>query len=151
MTRAGRAERQRRIVRLLQEERFSRQEEISSALEREGYGVSQATLSRDLRELGVVRAPGPDGARYVLPEAEPAPRGRELFALEVSGVVANESVVLVKTWPGRAQGVAISLDRMDLPDLLGTVAGDDTVIAVPRSNRRTAALRRRIEEILRPA
>ena len=90
----------------------------------------------------------PEGTHYALPKDESFPQGQALLAFEVTAVHANEAAVLVKTWPGRAQGVASSLDNMDLPDLLGTVAGDDTVLVIPRSTRRVKALRKKIENNL---
>ena len=80
---------------------------------------------------------------------EPAARGLDLMALEVTAVEANESLVMVKTWPGRAQGVGQSLDNLHLKDILGTVAGDDTILVVPRSTRNVKRLRKKIEEIVR--
>jgi transcriptional regulator of arginine metabolism len=149
MTRSGRAERQRQLLHLLETERFTSQEALATALSAKGFRVSQATLSRDLREIGAVRVAGPDGPHYALPREEPAARGLDLMALEVTGVEANESIVIVKTWPGRAQGVGQSLDNLHLEDILGTVAGDDTILVVPRSTRNVKRLRRRIEDIVR--
>lgn len=148
MNRDLRTARQRQLLRLLQSGSFASQEALSEALAGKGFAVSQATLSRDLRQLGALRMAGPEGTHYALPREEPAPRGQDLLALEVTAVQANECVVLLKTWPGRAPGVASSLDHLELPELLGTVAGDDTVLVVPRSTRRVKALRRQIEQTL---
>lgn len=149
MTRSDRAERQRQLLHLLETERFTSQEGLAGELAAQGFRVSQATLSRDLREVGAVRVAGPDGPHYALPREEPASRGLDLMALEVTDVEANESLVIVKTWPGRAQGVGQSLDNLHLDDILGTVAGDDTILVVPRSARNVKRLRREIEQIVR--
>jgi len=149
MTRSDRAARQRYLHHLLESGRYPSQEALAEALAGKGFEVSQATLSRDLRELGALRVAGPDGSRYGLPKEESAPQARQMLALEVTAVEANESVLVVKTWPGRAQGVGMSLDNLDLPDILGTVAGDDTVLVVPRTTRRLKALRKEIERLLR--
>lgn len=148
MTRGLRAARHRELMQLLQEDHWSSQHELSAALAKRGFDISQATLSRDLREIGVIRVAGPEGSHYALPGEELAPSGPDLLSYEVTTVDANESTVLIKTWPGRAQGVAIALDRMDIEDILGTVAGDDTVLVVPTSIKKTAALQRHLESLL---
>ena len=105
--------RQHAIVDLVQEEALGSQQALVRALKRHGFDVTQATLSRDFKELGIVRAPTEDGYRYVrATDAEaagagPGGRWRTVAAEEVTGVEANEAVVLVRTVTGRAQGVAV--------------------------------------------
>ncbi len=148
MTRGGRAARQRTLLQLIQKETWSNQQVLSEALEKQGYPVSQATLSRDLREIGVVRVASSAGSHYSLPGDEPIPRGPDLLAFEVTEVASNETTVLIRTWPGRAQGVAMALDHMAIPEIMGTVAGDDTVLIVPTSVKKTKALQKRLEAAL---
>lgn len=142
------ADRRRWLRRILAEGDWRTQQDLARALAERGHDVSQATLSRDLRDMGVVRIAGPDGSRYALPETGTAPEGPGLLAMEVTSVEANEATVLVKTWPGRAQGVALSLEHMNIDGVLGTVAGDDTILVVPESVHRTADLAGRLETLL---
>jgi len=155
--RSGRARRQAAIRELVRSQVISTQDELVGALGERGFSVTQATLSRDLRDLHIGRVPSDEGYRYVAADGEAAdgpaaPDTRRLLAsiapLEVVGVTANEMLVVVRTLPGRAQGVAALLDRMALDEVLATIAGDDTVLVVPASVRRTDALRVRLEELL---
>jgi transcriptional regulator of arginine metabolism len=149
----GKARRQQAILDLVRERPLGRQEELAAALSRRGFTVTQSTLSRDLRELRVARVPTADGLRY-LPagEGEGAASGSSLLAgiapFEVTAVEANETAVVVRTRTGHAQGVAVYLDGLRLPDVLATVAGDDTILVLPTSTRRTRALRRQLSGLL---
>ena len=130
------------------------QADIVAALERRGFEANQSTVSRDLRAVGARREHSPDGAaRWSLPPlaeaAPPPPPARYPFAL-VLGVTWNETVVLVKTHVAAASAVANALDAAGIDGLLGTIAGDDTILAVPEHVSRTAALARRIQERVWP-
>ncbi len=118
------------------------QEELKRALARQGCSVTQATLSRDLKDLGASWVPGPGGGRYALTSSGSAPALRTLMGSGVTDIAANESLVVVRTMPGAAGTVAEFLDSQRLPDVLGTVAGDNTVLVIPASVRRTAALQK---------
>ena len=134
---------------------ISTQDELLDALAERGLSATQATLSRDLRDLHIGRVPSDDGYRYVdadESDGTTVPDTRQLLQsiapIEVVGVDANELLVVVRTLPGRAQGVAALLDRLALDEVLATIAGDDTVLVVPSSVDRTADLRSRLEELL---
>lgn len=117
------------------------QDELRVLLESQGYEVTQATLSRDLKELGVSRAHTPQGTRYVLPTSGGEERKlTTLVSYEVISIEANEMLVVIRTLPGRAAGVADIIDSQGHPEILGTVAGDNTIFVAPRSIRNTAAL-----------
>jgi transcriptional regulator of arginine metabolism len=121
------------------------QDDLVRALKQAGFPVTQATLSRDLKELRIARVNGPDGARYALsPEAEEQ-RLQPYLAVEIETIQHNESTIVIKTLPGRAQGVAEILDSFHHPDILGTLAGDNTIFVTPRSTRRIGKL---VKEIL---
>lgn len=151
---ADRARRHRAIVDIVRQQAISSQDDLLQALSRKGHEVTQGTLSRDLKELRVLRVPGPEGYRY-LPAGEEGPavssptaRGfASLTSAEVLAVEANESLVVVRTQIARAQGVAVYLDGLELPELLATIAGDDTILVVPRSTKKIRALRARLEEL----
>jgi len=116
------------------------QEELCRELGKMGFEVTQATLSRDLRDVGVVRLTMPEGARYALhPESEDR-RMAAFLGYEVEWIDANDSMIVIRTLPGRAQGVAEVLDSLHVPEILGTLAGDNTIFITPRSTRKIPQL-----------
>jgi transcriptional regulator of arginine metabolism len=143
-------ERQNVIRQLLGSHEISSQEELKGLLAARGMTVTQATLSRDLRDLGVMRAPGEEGARYMLPEmvmdeAKPSLDGLlpQLFS-RIDGV--GELLVL-HTLPSGAQPIAEALDGQAWPEIIGTLAGENTVLIICRSPEGREALTRRIVEL----
>jgi len=123
------------LTRLLAGRRYSSQEELAHALERAGVPVTQATLSRDLRSLGVIKRPGPDGrTAYELPgpATEQLDRQRQQLDLRtfVNEVRVAQNLAVVRTPPGHANAVGRAIDMENLPGIVGTVAGDDTVLVV---------------------
>lgn len=153
------AARQARIAELLESRPVASQTELGRLLAASGVAVTQATVSRDLDELGAVKTRTPDGMAYAVPE-ENAPRGgtaeavdarlgRLLEELLVSAEPTGSNVVL-RTPPGGAQLLASALDRAGLPDVAGTLAGDDTVLLVTRTTP-TPACTALAERLLRLA
>lgn len=141
----GRTARQARIVDLLAQHSVSSQAELLQLLQSSGFRSTQATLSRDLDELGAVKLRAPDGGQpvYVIPEdgtalptrrAEGLPPQRlaRLLADLLVSAEANENLVVLRTPPGASNFLASALDRAGLPEVLGTIAGDDTILVVAR-------------------
>ncbi|TMJ11130.1 MAG: arginine repressor [Bacillati bacterium ANGP1] len=132
-----RGDRERKIRGIIAERPVGTQEEMAAALRRQGLAVTQATVSRDIKRLGLVKAPSRDGrSRYVLPD-RPSPvdvlrRLRSAVAGYVLSVDSGESVVVVHTLTGCANVVAEAIDEMRWDDVVGTVAGDNTILVVPR-------------------
>jgi transcriptional regulator of arginine metabolism len=124
--------RQFTIREILSEQQIASQDELAAAMKRAGFPITQATLSRGLAEMGVARVGTADGPRYTVKGTEDH-RVRALLAYEVTAIMANESMVVVKTVPGRAQGVAELIDMLDAPEILGTIAGDNTIFVSPKS------------------
>lgn len=125
---SGKPARHHRIRELISGGRIDSQDRLQAALRHDGIEVTQATLSRDLRELGVLK--GSQG--YVLaPTAEPGPAGHDGLrrALDTFAVSIRHggTLVIIRTGPGQAGPIALELDRAALDGVLGTVAGDDTV------------------------
>lgn len=116
------------------------QEELRRELAREGCRVTQATLSRDLKDLGASWVQGPGGGRYTLTEPGAVPPLRTLLGASVTDIAANETLVLIRTLPGAAGTVAEFIDSQRFAEVLGTVAGDNTVLVIPSSVRRLAQL-----------
>ncbi len=133
------------------------QDELLAALAARGITVTQSTLSRDLKDLRVTRVPVAGRYRYLPADSSHPDSGlseavmerlRSVSALEVVSVDANETTIVIRTLPGRAQGLAHYLDGLEQEGILGTVAGDDTILVLPRSTRNTGKLRRRLTSLL---
>lgn len=146
---AGKAERQLAIAELIRIRKVRTQDEIVAALHQRGLEVTQATVSRDIRELGLARVHDPDGLRYVLTGSDdPSPVSTRLRAVmreHVRSVEFVEHIGVVHTRPSSAPLVAAVIDAAHFEEVAGTVAGDDTVLVVVRT--RPAA--RRLAERLR--
>jgi transcriptional regulator of arginine metabolism len=129
------ARRQEALAALVRNRPLASQAEVLRALGKRGFKTTQATVSRDLREMGFVKtASGPHASKYTpLPESGDArheERLRIAFRTFVTGIRGTAQLVLIKTTPGNAAGVAGLVDRLDRPEILGTVAGDDTILVV---------------------
>jgi transcriptional regulator of arginine metabolism len=140
------------LAQLLGERHFSSQEELARALARSGVTVTQATLSRDLRSLGVGKRPGADGrAVYELPSpaVETLDRQRQLLDLRafVNEVRIAQNLAVVRTPPGHANGVARAIDLADFDGVVGSVAGDDTVLVVMADLSGARRLKRHLDGI----
>jgi transcriptional regulator of arginine metabolism len=134
------------IVRALAEEDIASQSRLAEILARRGFPTTQATISRDLEELGVYRVRRPSGElAYVLPgEDPPSPPPRQALhrALteHVLEIERSGDLLVLRTPPGHAHLVASAIDRARPPEILGTVAGDDTVLVVVTEGHGPAAL-----------
>jgi transcriptional regulator of arginine metabolism len=134
--RLAKAQRQHLVAKLLAAHAVSSQEQLVALLADEGVAATQATVSRDLEELGAikVRTGGGDSVYAVpeLPRDQRAPIDvlRRAFADYVVEVACSGNLVVLRTPPGTANVVAAALDRSDRPEVLGTVAGDDTIVVV---------------------
>ena len=124
------------IKSLIAEKDISNQTKLAKELKRKKIVITQATLSRDLVELGIIRLPTEEGYRYELRTDEPRPALIGFTAEEVISIVSNESLIIIRTFPGRAQGVAFLLDSKKDEEILGTIAGDDTILVAPTSAKR---------------
>ncbi|MGP8060825.1 MAG: arginine repressor [Acidimicrobiales bacterium] len=146
-------QRQHRIAKLLETRAVSSQAQLVELLAAEGLEATQTTVSRDLEELGAlkVRLPGGEGA-YVLPElpTQQIAPGDHLrrtlgeWAVEIS---SSGNLVVIRTPPGCAHVVGSALDRSGLDGLLGTVAGDDTLLVVVAEGHQGAALAAQLSEL----
>ena len=145
------ARRQSAILDAIQRQRVRSQEQLRQRLRATGFDVTQATLSRDVRELGLVKA---DGAYQ--PAAALPPNGHSstsLFTRAVGEYLTRvdrvEQLVVLRTGPGQAQLLGVALDGARLPEVVGTIAGDDTILAITRDARRARALVKRLEGLSR--
>ena len=113
------------------------QDELRRELKKRGCDVTQATLSRDMKEIGVMWNPSAAGGRYALQPAGEIHALRPLVNAEVLSIDANESLLVVHTLPGCANTVGEFIDIQKHPDVIGTVAGDNTLLVIPRSKKKT--------------
>ncbi len=141
--------RHKAILELLDEGPISSQEDLQRRLRRRGLDAGQATLSRDVRELGLVKTA--DG--YSLPGGEAAaetdlPSVSRLVREFVTSVRATQNLLVTKTSVGSAQPVAAALDEENWPEAIGTIAGDDTILIVCEDKRAAGRLADRIQGML---
>ena len=129
---SDRDERRQRILHLLERERPRSQAELQERLAADGFDVNQATLSRDLRDLGVVK--GKDGYELpAVPSMAPQAAHQSLWHAVhtwLLGATAAQNLVVLRTPAGGAQPLGLAIDKAELPGVVGTIAGDDTVLAV---------------------
>lgn len=133
-------DRHQAILRIVREADVKTQEQLADELRRSGFVVTQATVSRDIRELGLLKVAAKQGEyRYsVPPDVAPADslgRVQRTFREYVTDVAFSGHLLLIKTLPGSAQVVAAALDALHLEGMAGTVAGDDAVLVVAKDGR----------------
>jgi transcriptional regulator of arginine metabolism len=138
------------ILDLVRTQRIPSQEVLRERLSARGFEVAQATLSRDIRELRLVKVPGDEGGSvYTVPAdvTDPTPPlARLLPALYLgSGGVGN--LLIVKTLTGGAQPIAVAIDWEEWPEVVGTLAGDDTILLILRAAEHLPTITRRLEEL----
>jgi transcriptional regulator of arginine metabolism len=153
MVTLGKPQRQHRITRLLEEQVISSQGQLVEMLSAEGIVATQATVSRDLEELGAVKVRIPGGAMaYAVPEhskgaAAPDEHLRRVMSEFVVEVAHSANLVVLRTPPGSAHVIGSALDRSGFPDVMGTVAGDDTLLVVCAEGAGGAKVAARLGEL----
>ncbi|HTO72185.1 MAG TPA: hypothetical protein VMJ30_00130 [Gemmatimonadales bacterium] len=139
------------ILRVVRDRRIESQEELREALAGEGFHVTQATLSRDIRELGLAKLADPQGgAFYANPQegqSKPDP-GQVLPALLVS-IEGAENLLVVKTVIGGAEAVGAAIDQAGWSEIIGTISGVDTVLLVTRGTRQRKLVEQRLQAYAR--
>ena len=145
------ARRQGVIRDIVQREPIRSQEQLRQRIKAEGFDVTQATLSRDIRELGLVKG-GSNGAYQAPTQAVGDPLTATTLLQRAIGEYLTrgnrvQQLVLLRTGPGQAQPLAAALDGARLPEVVGTVAGDDTILVIAPDTRRARSLVKRFEEL----
>lgn len=132
----NRNERLIEIRRLIGSRNVSSQDELMKLLEQQGYELTQATLSRDLKYLKIAKMPDDKaGYVYILPDKEQAAGETEISDQNFNGLVSAvfaQGMAILKTLPGHAGSIAYTIDQMGLYEIAGTIAGDDTILLIPR-------------------
>ena len=150
-TTGTRTRRRQAIVELVSDERLSSQEEIRARLAALGHQATQSTISRDLEELGLARVHDADGVRYVMPDAAATPSSaglRRLLGEFAVAFVRTDVGLIVRTPPGAANVLAEGIDRAGLPEVAGTIAGDNTILIVGREGVGATAIDTTLTEIM---
>jgi transcriptional regulator of arginine metabolism len=145
--------RQRAILALIAARPVRSQEELGSLLEQQGYEVTQATISRDIKELGLMKVPLKGGTgnqfKYVEPNIGPmfSSRQHRIIAELVDSVRGSVNQIVLRTPPGSAMMVASAIDSADWPEVLGTLGGDDTVLVIVADPEQLPMLMQRFEDM----
>ena len=147
------SKRQSAILEIIENYDIETQEELIDSLRREGFNVTQATISRDIRELKLTKVTGENGNyKYVLPGTKPTSSGQHIYSNTVANSILSVeyamNLIVVKTYPGMAQAVAAGVDSMHEADILGCVAGDDCIIIVTRDTESAVEIASRIRKLM---
>ena len=146
--------RQQAILDIISRQDIETQEQLLLALKEQGFHCTQATISRDIKELQLVKALNPSGTYcYVVSDqkgkGEHDERLRNIFREGVISVAAAQNLVVVKTMPGLANAAAAALDRMNIEHMVGTLAGDDTALLIMGTSQSAEAFCGEIKAMLR--
>ncbi len=149
--------RQEAIVQLIAQEAIATQDDLVKALRAQGYDVTQATVSRDIRELGLTKETDAQGiSRYAVSRGYKAmtPRGErerfaQMFVNSVLDIQYANNMIVVHTLSGAANAAAEAIDSLHWPEILGTMAGDNTIFIVVRTNDETPLIQQRLDKLRR--
>ncbi|MEA1960235.1 MAG: arginine repressor [Bacillota bacterium] len=141
------------IMDILSSGRIATQEELGEALQQKGYNVTQATVSRDIKELCLIKIPDENGYHYAAPDAHGQrssnnERVKRIFRDSVVNYNHSENIIVIKTLPGAAQSIGSLIDAMDNNHILGNVAGDDTIFIVVKPKEAVDNVLRVFKELL---
>ena len=144
--------RHEKIKELIQQYDIDTQEELASRLNEAGYKVTQATVSRDIRALKMMKVTGKDGkSRYVILQELPTEMGEKYTRVLHDALLTidqGQNILVIRTVPGMAMGVAAALDALNWEEILGSIAGDDTVMCVARTLEEASSVAERLKSIL---
>ena len=144
--------RHEKINELIQQYDIDTQEELASRLNEAGFKVTQATVSRDIRALKMMKVTGKDGkSRYVILQELPTEMGEKYTRVLHDALLTidqGQNILVIRTVPGMAMGVAAALDALNWEEILGSIAGDDTVMCVARTLEEASSVAERLKSIL---
>ena len=139
------------ITELIMTRKIATQEELTRLVKEAGFDATQATISRDIKELGIVKQTLQDGTTgYAITDKfiNSAPdRLLSVLSNSLTGISCAMNILVIKTLPGMAQAAASALDSLNHPEIVGTIAGDDTIFVATRSEAQAEALSNKIKEI----
>lgn len=139
------------ILRVVRSERIASQEQLRELLKVEGFDVTQATLSRDIRELGLAKVAAPDGGSHYVPPPDGGlgmrPHLEQLLPAMLVAMDGVGPLLVVKTPAGAAQALGLAIDGAGWEEIIGTIAGDDAVLVISKSERGRRAVQTRLKEL----
>ena len=145
-------DRQEAILKMVESGDVGTQEELAKMLRSKGYRVTQATVSRDIRELNLTKVAIPEGRqKYVIMKGPDASLGNKYADVLRAGFLSMDraqNILVIKTVSGMAMAVAAALDALQIEEMVGCIAGDDTIMAAIRTNEATAVAMDRLREML---
>lgn len=144
--------RQRKIIELITERNIETQDELAALLEKEGFTVTQATISRDIRELNLTKSVSPDGGQKysIAVSALGGIYGKYLRVLSdgILKMEIAENILVIKTVSGMAMAVGAAVDAMSIENVVGCIAGDDTIMCIIKTKEDAPVVKARIEEAI---
>src|SRR5690554_3138350 len=147
------ASRHRQILDIITNKLVETQEDLALELQKRGYKVTQATVSRDIKELGLVKIPVDENKyRYAQPQANKPinvhQRLKRMFQDSVVNIDFSENLILIRTLPGTAHAVASCIDQTEWPEIIGTVAGDDTIMIIVKPKKATVKVIKDLKKLM---
>lgn len=145
-------QRHAKILELIKTEPIERQEDIAKKLNDMGYMVTQATVSRDIRDLNLIKQSVAGVIKYVLPEevtTDNTVKLIDIFANSVVSVENAQNLLVVKTLSGTAHAAASAIDAMSNPMVLGTIAGDDTILVIVKDTEQAEIVKKEITQLMK--
>lgn len=146
--------RHNKIIEIIEKHDVETQEELASYLKRAGYDVTQATVSRDIRELKLSKIPAGDGRqKYVVIKQDDSHLGDKYIRVLKDGFTSMDmaqNILVVKTVSGMAMAVAAAIDAMKFKEIVGSIAGDDTIMIAVRTVEETRILMDKLREMIEP-
>lgn len=144
--------RHEKILELITEHDIETQEELAERLNQAGFRVTQATISRDIRQLRLIKTAGANGQpRYAVmaqPSMDNGERYISVLKTAVQSIVPAQNLLVIKTAAGMANAAAVTLDDMQLPEIVGSIAGDDTIMCALHTPEEAVALMNKIKKML---
>lgn len=144
--------RQNQIIKIVNSVQIHTHEELIDMLKKDGFKVTQATVSRDIKELGLIKIPAPDGSSvYSVPEQTAEPGGTQLGMLagSVKNIEAAMHTVVINTYPGMASAIGAAADSVLRSEMVGSIAGDDTVLIIARDQEKAMELEKKIKALFK--
>jgi transcriptional regulator of arginine metabolism len=139
------------ILKIVRTHKVASQEQLRELLKAEGFDVTQATLSRDIRELGLAKVAAPEGGSHYAPPPEAGtairPHLEQLLPAMLVSMDGVGPLLVVKTPAGGAQALGLAIDGTGWPEIIGTIAGDDAILVITRSERARRAVQTRLKEV----
>lgn len=134
------------IIKIVKNNKIHTHDELIAALRSEGFKVTQATVSRDIKELGLVKVPASEGSSvYSVPEPVSDGGARpDMVSESIKSINSALHTIVINTYPGMASAVAAAVDRVMRSEILGSIAGDDTVLIITRSEESAQELEKKL-------